>query len=560
MATAPVIGVLALAIHTNPVGGESGDFPNPTAIQALKSFSSVLLGVAGVGSVIAALACVLALVLRFRRSHGDVRQQLRWLAYAAGMSGLFLVALFAVGIVTGGEGDLASQVMFLVFILSLGVGIPAASAFAILKYRLYDLDIVVKKTVVFGLLGAGITAIYVFVVIAIPTFVVGTGAESSFNVVQVAAVALIALLINPLRTRARRLADRLVYGKRATPYEVLSEFSERMGGTYSTEDVLPRMVQLVSAGTGARRSEVWLRVGSELRLEASWPSYESPESRPMAGDELPSFEDARAFPVTHQGELLGALAVSMPASDPLTPDQEKLLRDLAAQAGLVLRNVALTADLRARLEELQASRQRLVAAQDQERRRLERNIHDGAQQQLVGLMVRLGLAENLAEKDPAAVKTMLADLKLSTQQALDDLRDLARGIYPPLLADKGLAVALQAQARKSTMPVRVEPDGVGRYAQDAEAAVYFCVLEALQNAAKYSHAAGAVVRLTAGEGELRFEVRDDGDGFDPQRTPRGSGLTNMADRLAALGGSIEIRSAAGQGTTVAGRIPAGVLS
>jgi signal transduction histidine kinase len=279
----------------------------------------------------------------------------------------------------------------------------------------------------------------------------------------------------------------------------------------------------------------------------------------MTGDELPPFDGARAFPVTHQGELLGALTVSMPASDPLTPDQEKLLRDLAAQAGLVLRNVALTADLRARLEELRASRQRLVTAQDEERRRLERNIHDGAQQQLVAIGVKLGLARTLLDRDPAKVGEILEGLQGENQQALEDLRDLARGIYPPLLADKGLAAALQAQARKSPMSVEVEPDGVGRYSQEAEAAVYFCVLEALQNVAKYAQASRTVVRLATADGGLRFEVEDNGKGFDPERTPRGSGLTNMSDRLAAIGGDIEVQSRPGRGTVVAGRVPTAEL-
>jgi signal transduction histidine kinase len=559
MAVAPLIGGIGYAITPGLVGGDSGKFPNPTGIEGFKAVGSVLLTVSAFGSILAALACVVALVLRFRRARGEERQQLRWLAYAAGLSGLFLLAMMVSGLTAaaaGGEDSVATATAFVLFSLSVGVGIPVASGMAILRYRLYDLDIVVKKTVVFGLLAAGITAIYVLVAIGIPTLVLGTGGEGAFNVIQIAAVALIALLINPLRSRARRLADRLVYGSRATPYEVLSEFSERMGGTYSTDDVLPRMAQLISAGTGARRSEVWLRVGTELRLEAAWPSHDQPESKAMAGNDLPSFDGDRAFPVTHQGELLGAVAVSMPASDPLTPDQEKLLRDLASQAGLVLRNVGLTADLRARLEDLQASRQRLVAAQDEERRRLERNIHDGAQQQLVAIGVKLGLARTLMERDPKKANELLEQLQGENLEALEDLRDLARGVYPPLLADQGLASAIAAQARKSTLPIAVDADGIGRYPQDIEAAVYFVMLEALQNVAKYAEATQVAVRLLGADGMLSFEVRDDGVGFDPVNTPKGSGLTNMSDRLAALGGELSVRSSPGGGTTIHGRVPA----
>jgi signal transduction histidine kinase len=221
---------------------------------------------------------------------------------------------------------------------------------------------------------------------------------------------------------------------------------------------------------------------------------------------------------------------------------------VASQAGLVLRNVRL-------IEELRASRQRLVTAQDEERRRLERNIHDGAQQQLVALSVKLRLAETMADRDLAKAKALIEEVRGGTQEALDDLRDLARGIYPPLLADQGLAAALDAQARKAPLEVEVGPDSVGRYPQETEATAYFCVLEALQNVAKYANASRAVVRLGEERGRLVFSVSDDGRGFDVETTPRGSGLQNMADRLEALGGTIEIVSSPGSGTTITGRIP-----
>ena len=205
-----------------------------------------------------------------------------------------------------------------------------------------------------------------------------------------------------------------------------------------------------------------------------------------------------------------------------------MIDDVASQAGLVLFNVRL-------IEELRASRQRLVKAQDEERRRLERNIHDGAQQQLVALAVKANLAQTMAKRDPDKVEVMLGQLKDEATDALENLRDLARGIYPPLLADKGLAAALESQARKSSVPVALESDGLERYPQEVEAAVYFCCLEALQNISKYAEARTATIRLADGSGTLAFEVIDDGRGFDPGSTGYGTGLQGMADRLDALG-------------------------
>jgi signal transduction histidine kinase len=213
----------------------------------------------------------------------------------------------------------------------------------------------------------------------------------------------------------------------------------------------------------------------------------------------------------------------------------------------------LTTELRSTIDELRASRRRLVEAQDAERRKIERNLHDGAQQQLVALRVQLGLLDRLAA-DPDRVKQMSRQLQDALQDALDDLRDLARGIYPPLLADRGLAVALEAQARKGAVATTVESDGIGRYQQEVEAAVYFCALEAMQNVAKYAEATSTVVRLAEADGYLLFEIEDDGRGFDPGATGYGTGLQGMADRLDAIGGTLEVGSEPARGTVVRGRI------
>jgi signal transduction histidine kinase len=481
-------------------------------------------------------ASIGSLFLRFRRSSGVERQQIKWVAF--GLAFAFVMIVIGDFVLSG--NGVASAIVggagFLAFPVSIGI--------AVLRFRLYDLDVVVRKTVVAGVLAAFVAIVYAAIVAA-GSLIVG----SSDATLAVIAAVVLALAFQPVRIRARRFADRLVYGQRANPYEVLTEFSSRVGGAYATEDVVPRMAQILGEGAGATNARVWLRVGRELRVGASWPSNgASVRSVRIDGDTMPRIEGEYAVPVRDRGEVLGALSVTMPASDPMTPAKERLVADLASQAGLVLRNVGL-------VEELRESRRRLVAAQDHERRKLERNIHDGAQQQLVALAVKARLARQLAQRDPARTAEMLAQIEDETTVALDDLRDLARGIYPPLLADKGLGAALEAQARKAPLPVEViATDGVDRFPQEIEAAVYFSCLEALQNVAKYAVATHATVELRADATSLRFTVEDDGCGFDPTTTS-GSGLQGVSDRLDAIGGTLDVVSAPGAGARVMGVIP-----
>ena len=420
----------------------------------------------------------------------------------------------------------------------------ASIGIAVLKYRLYEIDVVINKAVVYGALAVFITLVYVGLVVGVGALV---GNQRS-PLLSAIAAAIIAVAFQPVRQRAGRLANRLVYGTRATPYEVLADFADRVAGSYTIEDVLPRTAQMLAEGTGAQRADVWLRVGRELRAEGSWPPESEAEHASIAGD-APVVPGATAVvAVSHQGELLGALSVHKAPSDPMTPTDERLLVDVASQAGLVLRNVRL-------IEDLRASRLRLVTAQDEARRRLERNIHDGAQQQLVALAMKLNLAQSAATKAPEKLPPMLEQLKGDAQDALDNLRDLARGIYPPLLADQGLVAALTSQARKSAVPVTMDAEGLGRFSRDAETAVYFCALEALQNIAKYANATGAIVRLATGDGRVTFAVEDDGVGFDPDAAGYGTGLQGMADRIAAIGGALQVRSALGRGTVISGWVP-----
>ena len=533
---------IGFASPTQPVSvdavGNDIEIANPLHVPALGAIDWLAWALWPALLALFVLA-ISSMFIRFRRSTGVERQQLKWFAFAATLlAGYFIVSaiLEAVGVSEGSIGQIVSGLVF--------AGIPVAVGIAILQYRLWDLDIVVKKAVVAGTVVVLALLVYAGAVALIGTLTVDENRPALLFGIALA----LGIAFRPVMRIARRVADRLAYGKRATPYEVLTEFSERMGTSYATEDVLPRMAQVLGEGTGADVARIWLRVGNEYRPAAAWP-LDAPSVTPIratsSGSEVPG---ETVTEVRDRGELLGALSLRMPASDPMSPSKDKLVRDLAAQAGLVLRNVRLVEDVR-------ASRQRLVAAQDEERRRLERNIHDGAQQQLVALAVKARLARQLTEREPAKAAEILGQIEAETQTALEDLRDLARGIYPPLLADRGLVAALEAQSRKAPVPVSVQAESVGRYSADVEATVYFCTLEALQNVAKYAGTDRTVIRLSQSNGSLSFEVVDEGRGFDPNEVATGSGLQGMADRLAAVGGSLEIRSAPGSGTTVAGRVP-----
>ena len=503
------------------------DVPNPIGVQLPSIVSGPLTGASFLVLLSVLVYAVVNLFMRLRRSSGEARLQFRWFTYST----VLILLLFIP------SAFLPSVPVFVQLLGALALfTLPVAVGISIMRYRLYDIDVVIKKTVVYAILAGLIVIVGAVVILVLGGIAVGP--VSNNRALLITAGAVMGFAVWPLRLVASHIADRIVFRGRETPYEVLTSFADRVAETYSTDDVLPRMAQVLAAGTGATSAAVWLRVGEGFRIAAVWP----------AGSEEPDAIPIEATEVRHQGEVLGALSVSMPANDPMNPTKEALIKDLAAQAGLVLRNVRL-------IEELRGSRRRIVAAQDERARKLERNIHDGAQQQLVAIQVKLRLADGMIERDAAKAHALLAELQRESNEALEDLRDLARGIYPPLLADRGLAAALDAQARKASVLVTVDADGIGRFEPEVEAAVYFSCLEALQNVAKYADASAATIRLSNGSGELRFEIRDDGRGFDPTARSYGTGLQGIADRLAAVGGELAVTSAPGDGTAVAGRLP-----
>ena len=379
---------------------------NPLGLGDDRGFFDALNGISLTAVLIAALAGVICLVLRFRRSDGEQRQQFRWLLYAG--------LIVAVGLIVGGlietRGGQSETSVNYTNSLSAAVmcTVPIAMAIVILKYRLYDIDVVINKTLVFGALAAFITVVYVAVVVGIGALL-GSSNEPNLGL-SIAATAIVAIAFQPVKDRVERVANRLVYGIRRTPYEVLADFSDKVATSYETQEVTPAMARTLKEATGAARAEVWLALDSTLVLSASTEEGRGGDDVIVLDgvgiDAIAGADEVAA--VTHQQELLGALAIAKERGEPVTSADRRLLSDLAAQAGIVLRNARLTAELQARLDEIsmraeqiRESRRRIVAAQDRARRRLERDIHDGAQQHLVALAVKLNLAKTRPSESPS---------------------------------------------------------------------------------------------------------------------------------------------------------------
>jgi signal transduction histidine kinase len=422
-------------------------------------------------------------------------------------------------------------------------------------------DLRSRVFVVAGLAGY-VAVVYVVIVVGLGRLVGRTNAPSL--ALSIVATATVAISLEPVRARLQRMAAE-IFDLRASPYEVLSRFAVTSEAD-EADDVTARMARLLAQGTGAATAQVWLTVGDESRFAAGWPRESvGPADNAFVAPVTPW----RSLPVRHAGETLGLLRLQEHPSRSLTPVEERLFVGLAAQAGLVLRSARLRAqlsqrlvELSARADELTASRERLIEAQDAERRHLERDIHDGAQQNLVALTVNLRLAQTLLGRSRERAAAVMAAQAVAAQQAIDTLTQLSRGIYPTALAEDGLIAALGAAAAASPLPVQLSADATIRLPSEVEAALYFCGLEALQNAAKHSGGTCAKVLFGRTGDSVYLSVSDDGAGFPTAGVATGSGTSNMRDRIDAVGGVFSITSATGRGTCVEARValPVGVVA
>ena len=414
-------------------------------------------------------------------------------AYAA-------IALGPPGVSSAGDG----VVGWTIVIVGYGTVFPIAIGIAIVRFRLYSIDAAINRAVVYSVLAAFIALVYLAVAVGFASLV---GSKSNLALSLVGA-AIVAAGFQPVRVRAQRLANRVVYGARATPYEALARFSEQAGDTYATDEALPQMARVVAEGTRAMAACVWLRHGDTLTPAALWPlEADWPPPQPIAAfDHSTSAPDTTFVAVRRGDDVLGALSVRMRPAESLTPVEAGLLEHLAGQAGLFMKNAGLTAELQKTVVDLQASRRRIAHAEDQARRRIERDLHDGAQQHIVGLAFQLAKVEKELLASGGSTNA-LSLLRTQAQEALDSLRELAHGVYPPLLADRGLGAALQAHSRRLGVDVTIDAKNLPRYPPAIEAAVYFCVLEALQNAQKHSCARRVVITLARESDGLDFSIR-----------------------------------------------------
>ncbi len=541
------IVVIAIAIVGTLVNvlAPSGDVEveNPIVVAGIAPALEALRAALTLVFVAAAMLCVASVVVRWRRAATPERLHLRWLAVVAVLAAALLIGSIAFGAL--GLHRIGDP-LGVAFILVLTTGIPVSAGIALLRHHAHGIEVVANRSIVYGALAALITSTYA-VVVAGAGAVVGRS-ERSNVLLAVAATVAAAIIVHPARQRAQRFADLIIYGYRASPFELVSTFSERLGSA-SYDDALPQMARLVADGIGADEVRVWLRTGAELRAASCWPpaaAASPPPSKQLVDDE-PSELDDPAFPVRYRGMLLGAITVKMPPQEPMTPATARLLEGLASQAGFVVRNASL-------VRELQVSRERLVTSHDEERRRLERDLHDGAQQRLVTLSMDLRQARSrAAASGDAELSSSLETAEGELARSLAELRELARGIHPAILTQNGLGAALRSLAERSPVPVELRCVPDGRFADPVEATTYFLVSEALANVAKHADASHASVAVRRGVDRLEIEVSDDGSGG--ASIEGGTGLRGLADRVAAVGGRMDLRSAPGAGTMVLAEIP-----
>jgi two-component system, NarL family, sensor kinase len=497
---------------------------NPFVVDAVSDALGLVEPAIWLSMAVLVVLGVVSLLHRFVRSQGQARIQILCVLVAVSVS----VAYY---LLTGSG-------------LVLAVLLPASIAVAVLRYRLYDVERLLLRTVLYGGLAATAALVYVAAMLAAGILL---DVDDDLRL-QALAIVVAVLLIHPLRDRFMVLAHRLVHGRRSRPYDTLAALARQVGAAVDPDDTLPRMAAVIAEALAADKVTVTAQLvdGGTASCSIAADGDTSDDTAPVV------------HVVGHHGSQVGTIEVRRDAA--LTAMEEALLEVLVAQAGPALHTVALTAQLREQLahaveqaEQLRSSRARIVSAHDTARRSLERDLHDGAQQGLLAIAVEVGRIQRKVEEAPTEAVRRLTDLQELARRTLVDLRALAAGTYPSVLRELGLAAALRERTQDAAVEVLVHNDLTRRPAAEVESALYFSCMEAVTNALKHSQCNRVDVTLSEPVPcKLKFTVTDDGAGFDVTECNHGSGLTGISDRLGVFDGAMELTSRPGAGTTVVG--------
>jgi signal transduction histidine kinase len=498
-----------------------GGIRNGLFIEALQPYGPIFVSLNALTSIVF-LGAIALLFMRYRAAATRERKQIRWVLLAG-------VVVILVGVVPPIPADLgvtpapnsSSTVQTVLSTLTI-VLLPASVVAAVMEPHWIDVDIVIRRSVVYGALSLVIFVVYVAVAASVG---VAAGAQLGLNVeVAVVLTVVIAILFQPIRSRLQALADRWVFGTRPTKYEAVTDFGVTIEQATEPGELLPRLVETIRSALRLKWVTVSLDDGSQA----------------IAG--AVSGEPVLRVPLGAGGEQVGEIVCGPKTEGRLGDEEIQLVRTLAGQLALAVRNARLAG--------------RIVNAAESERRRIERNIHDGAQQELVALVARLGMARSAAAQGGLS-PDVIDDMRLEAQQILSELRELAQGIHPSVLSDGGILEAIEDRCARLPLEVTLEiSEGLRarRFGDNIEGAAYFFVTESLANVLKHAGATRTTISLTYNDGRLLLGVADDGQGFDPNTTSDG-GLAGLRDRIRALGGTVTVASAPGGGTRVSASLP-----
>jgi signal transduction histidine kinase len=528
-----------------------GDISNPFHVDALDPLRDAYASyVQAPLSILAVLLPTIALVGRLWRSRGVERQQLKWVVTSGVLVALGVVLITFVLIFLGEESS-RSQILLTVFFsfttLAL-CGIPISMGVAILRYRLYDIDFIINRALVYGALSATVIGLYVLVVGGLGALFQARGTLA----VSLVATGLVAVLFQPLRQRLQRGVNRLMYGERDDPYAVLSRLGQRLETTLAPQAALQTVVEIVSQALKLPYTEITTKRDGAFVTTARFGS---------------PVDERVVLPLTHQGEEVGRLIVT-----PRSPGEEfsaqdrRLLENLSHQAAAAVHAAQLTSDL-------QRAREKLVNTREEERRRLRRDLHDGLGPMLGGFTLGLDASRSMLARDPKGAEALLSTLKIQTQEAVADIRRLVHDLRPPALDDLGLVPAIRQQVSKyghlrDDLPASTEgpthkngltfsvetPENLPPLPAAVEVACYRIAQEAITNVSRHAQASACRISLSVDETQraLALVVTDDGIGV-PEYRSAGVGMSSMRERAEELGGTLDIEALPKRGTRVIAR-------